>query len=71
MIMVCQTEFSKGEIPCSKRLDKYLRREQEREFMQKTRCLMENDVSFQMFQIQLSFTSVGSESQVSVDQVTL
>ena len=43
-------------------------------FMQKIRRLMgSNGVSFQMFLIQLSFTetALGSESQVSVDQVTL
>ena len=36
--------------------------------MQKTRHLMDNNrVSFQMFLIQLSFTAVASESQISVD----
>ena len=50
----------------------YLRREQERGLMQKTRRLMDNNsVSFQMFLIQLSFIAIGSESQIFVDQVTL
>ena len=40
--------------------------------MQKTRRLMDNNVvSFQMLLIQLSFSAVRSESQISVDQVTL
>ena len=40
--------------------------------MEKARRLMDNNgVSFQMFLIQLSFIAVGSESQISVDQVTL
>ena len=45
----------------------YLRRQQERGLMQKTRRLMdENSVSFQMFLILLSFITFGSESQISV-----
>ena len=40
--------------------------------MQKTRRLMDkNSFSFQMFLIMLSCMAVGSESQISVDQVTL
>ena len=40
--------------------------------MQKTRRLIDsNSVSFQMFLIRLSFIAVSSESQISVDQVTL
>ena len=50
----------------------YLRRQQERGLLQKTRRLMDKStVSFQMFLIQLSFIAIGSESQISVDQVTL
>ena len=40
--------------------------------MQKTRRLMDNNgLSFQMLLIQLSFTTVCSESQIYADQVTL
>ena len=46
----------------------YLRRWQEKVLMQKTRRLMDdNGVSFQMLLIQLSFSAVRSESQISVD----
>ena len=45
----------------------YLCRQQERGFMQKARCLMdENSVSFQMFLILLSSITLGSESQIPV-----
>ena len=48
-------------------------RKQERGLMQETRRLMDNNsASFQMFIILLSFMiAVGSESQMSVDHVTL
>ena len=40
--------------------------------MQKARRLKDNNsASFQMFLIQLSFIVAGSESQISVDQVTI
>ena len=40
--------------------------------MQKTRRLMDkNSVSFQLFLLLSSFIAVGSESQISVYQVTL
>ena len=45
----------------------YLRRQQERGFMQKARRLMdENSVSFQMFLILLYSIALGSESQITV-----
>ena len=45
----------------------YLRRQQERCLIQKSRRLMEeNSVSFQMFLILLSSITLGSESQISV-----
>ena len=40
--------------------------------MQKTRRLVDsNSAFFQMLLIQLYFIAIGSESQISVDQVTL
>ena len=45
----------------------HLRRQQERDLMQKARRLMdENSVSFQMFLILLSSITLGSESQIPV-----
>ena len=45
----------------------YLRRQQERDLMQKARRLTdENSVSFQMFLILLSFITLCSESQIPV-----
>ena len=45
----------------------YLRRQQERDLMQKARRLMdENSVSFQTFLILLSSITLGSESQIPV-----